>query len=429
MRGRKERLKVEMTAAREKTLWLLDQVPEEFLKKRVHTFYSPIGWHFGHIARTEEYWIICQAVGRPCLDEHYTFLFADLPENPKDNRVNLPSRSEIVDYLAFVRRATFTALDEADLDSADPFLADGYAWEFALQHECQHQETICELMQLIQKASDPFVIPSLRGISSESAAGRDPSFLGMTKIAAGSFHMGSDDRHGYDNEKRAHEVRVEAFELAKTPVTASEWLAFISEGGYSRQELWSAEGWAWRESEDTTMPEYWLEPEDGYLYHGPHGLRAIHSNEPVSCVSWYEADAYARWAGMRLPTEAEWEYAACGPDSRTYPWGGQEPDGRACFAMTSWGPQPAGSYPSGASPFGVLDMAGSVWEWTSTPFLPYPGFEAFPYDGYSKDHMKGLHNVCRGGSWATSAKILRSSFRNWYVPSYRQGFLGVRLAR
>src|SRR4051812_34834816 len=140
---RREALKATMTAAREKTLWLLSQVPEDFLKKRVHTFYSPIGWHFGHIARTEEYWIICKALGRPCLDEHYTFLFADLVENPKDNRVNLPSREEIVAYLSMVRLATFDALGSADLNSGDAFLAEGYGWEFALQHECQHQETIC----------------------------------------------------------------------------------------------------------------------------------------------------------------------------------------------------------------------------------------------------------------------------------------------
>src|SRR5579862_9280609 len=137
MTRRKEELKAAMTQTREKTLWLFSQVPDEFLKRRVHSFYSPIGWHFGHIARTEEFWIICKALGRPCLDEHYTFLFADLPENPKDDRIHLPTREEIVEYLAMVRRFTFEALDSAELESTDPFLADGYGWEFALQHESQ----------------------------------------------------------------------------------------------------------------------------------------------------------------------------------------------------------------------------------------------------------------------------------------------------
>jgi gamma-glutamyl hercynylcysteine S-oxide synthase len=408
MTDRKQQIKAEMTAAREKTLWLLSQVPEEFLKKRVHSFYSPIGWHFGHVARTEEFWIICTALGQPCLDEHYTFLFADLPENPKDNRVHLPSRKEIIDYLAMVRAATFDSLDRADLDSDNPFLADGYGWEFALQHECQHQETICEMLLLIQKSSEQgLCVPPMK----TAIGSRLPEML---QIPGGTFLMGSDDRHGYDNEKSAHEVRVESFEMARTQVTAAQWLRFMNEGGYSRAELWSPEGWAWRCQEQATMPEYWVAVDDGYAYVGPLGLRAIHPEEPASCVSWFEADAFARWAGMRLPTEEEWEFAA-------------RPTEDACFAMTNWGPEPVASH--SANELGLFDMAGNVWEWTSTPFLPYPGFKAFPYDGYSKDHMKGLHKVCRGGSWATSAKILRPTFRNWYVPTYRQGFLGVRLAK
>lgn len=418
---RKDQIKASMTAARERTLWLLERVPEEFLKVRVHDFYSPIGWHFGHIARTEEYWIICEALKRPCLDEHYTFLFADLPENPKDNRVNLPSRQEIIDYLAFVRSATFAALEEADLSSDDPYLADGYGWEFALQHECQHQETICELLQLIQRSSAGFQPVCAPG----KQAGSLRYYGDFVAIPAGTFCMGSDDRHGYDNEKDSHEVRVEAFDMSRTPVTTEEWLGFMADEGYTRPELWTPEGWAWREKEEVTKPEYWKEAEDGYSYFGPHGLRSIDPREPVSCVGWYEADAFARWAGARLPTEAEWEYAARGPNSLDYPWGEGLPD--ACFDMANWGPEPVGQHAPG--PFGLHDMAGNVWEWTSTPFLPYPGFIAFPYDGYSKDHMKGHHMCCRGGSWATSLRILRSSFRNWYVPTYRQGFLGLRLAR
>lgn len=423
MTDRKQQLKAEMTAAREKTLWLLSQVPEEFLKKRVHDFYSPIGWHFGHIARTEEFWIISTALGRPCLDEHYTFLFADLPENPKDNRVHLPSREQIVGYLDFVRRACFDALDHADLESENPFLNDGYGWEFALQHECQHQETICELMHLIQQSSARDTIQVRCFDSADKAA----EFL---TVRGGAFCMGNDELHSYDNEKSAHTVHVDSFELARAPVTAAQWLSFMTDGGYDRRELWEEKGWAWRQAQNVTMPEYWLRVGEGYAYFGPQGLREIDPNEPVSCVSWYEADAFARWAGARLPTEAEWEYAARGSLSTRFPWGDEAPDSsRACFAMSDWRALPPARYPAGANPQGVLGLAGGVWEWTSTAFLPYPGFEAFPYDGYSKDHMKGEHRVCRGGSWATSAKILRSSFRNWYVPSYRQGFLGVRLAR
>jgi iron(II)-dependent oxidoreductase len=154
----------------------------------------------------------------------------------------------------------------------------------------------------------------------------------------------------------------------------------------------------------------------------------------VSSVSWFEADAYARWAGKRLPTEAEWEYAAAHDPavgrSCVYPWGDDEPTpDLACFDIAEWQPAPVGDRPDGASALGLLDMAGGVWEWTASPFLPYPNFEAWPYDGYSREHMDGRHFVCRGGSWATSAPNLRCAFRNWYVPTYRQGFLGLRCAQ
>src|SRR5947209_6003062 len=141
----KQSLREAMERTRARTLWLLDQVPEEYLKVRVHNFYSPIGWHFGHVGRTEEYWICHKALGLPVVDDHLSFLFADLPENPKDNRVHLPSRAQIVEYLAITRKRALDALSNAELDESSPYLREGYAFDFAVQHECQHQETICEM--------------------------------------------------------------------------------------------------------------------------------------------------------------------------------------------------------------------------------------------------------------------------------------------
>src|SRR5262249_14823002 len=153
---------------------------------------------------------------------------------------------------------------------------------------------------------------------------------------------------------------------------------------------------------------------------------------PAGCLSWYEAEAYCRWSGKRMPTESEWEFAAAsaplplregaGGGIADFPWGDEpaSPE-KASFGLNSWGAKPASEFAPNAN--GIRGMAGGLWEWTSSQFLPYPGFEAFPYDGYSKDHMKGEHRVCRGGSFATAAPILRCSFRNWYVPAYRQGFL------
>lgn len=383
--ARKQAIRNQMAAARQKTLALLDWVPQSHFRVRVHDFYSPVGWHFGHIGMTEEFWVCEQALKHPCRDEQLRFLFTNIPDNPKDDRVHLPTREEIVAYLASTRERTLAALDATDLDTDDPLVADGYAWEFAHQHECQHQETIVELLQLI----------TLRTQRAEEAVfGRNPVYAeagAMQTVPGGGFRMGSDSRHSYDNEQHAHEVEVGTFELDTAPVTAAQWLQFIQDGGYRRSELWTTGGWQWRKQENATAPEYWIPTPDGqaFAYAGPQGLREIDPNEPAGSLSWYEADAYARWIGKRLPTEAEWEYAMRDQDT----------------------------------------VPGSVWQWTSSPFLPYPGFKAYPYDGYSLEHMDGNHFVCRGGSWATDACIRRRTFRNWYVPTYRQGLLGVRCAR
>jgi len=385
---RKQALMTQMAAARQRTLSLLDWVPQDYFQVRVHDFYSPVGWHFGHIGMTEESWVREQALRQPCRDEKLRFLFANIPDNPKDARVHLPSRAEIVAYLAATRERTFQALAETDLDTEDPLLADGYAWEFAHQHECQHQETIVELLQLIAQRTEPHPEEAFFG-SEESHAESAP--MEMRLVPGGVFTMGSNHRHVYDNEQNAHTVKVASFTLDEKPVTSAQWLQFLRAGGYKRPDLWTPEGWQWREQENATAPEYWIPTPDGqtFAFAGPRGMSTIRPEDPVSSISWYEADAYARWIGKRLPTEAEWE-----------------------FAMQD-----------------LEEVPGTVWQWTSSPFLPYPGFKAFPYAGYSLEHMDGKHFVCRGGSWATDACIRRRTFRNWYVPTYRQGLLGVRCAR
>jgi iron(II)-dependent oxidoreductase len=418
---RREQLRDRLIAVRGETLRLFEQVPDDFLRRRVHSFYSPIGWHFGHVGRTEEYWV-GQATGlAPCSAE-LSFLYADLPDNPKDNRVHIPDREGTLRYLERTREAALEALDRANFDDSNALLADGYAWEFAIQHECQHQETITEMLCLIHKEIGGR-LP--RGLHAEQGSAQE---FGL--VPKGKFLMGSDDRHGYDNEKAAHEVAVDAFYLATEPVTAGQWLRFMAADGYLRKEFWSRKGWAWRRAESVIAPEYWFPAEDGgWGSYGMFGPRELHPEEPVTCISWFEADAFCRWAWKRLPTEVEWEYAAAGLAERRYPWGENSPsDTMAVYGRHRGGPAPVGTCPKGEAPFGMLDMAGNCWEWTASPFRPYPGFRPFPYDGYSKDHMDGRHFVCRGGSWATAGPILRCSFRNWYVPSYRQGFIGLRLA-
>ncbi len=423
----KPELRARLEAVRERTLWLLDRVPDADLPRRVHAFYSPVGWHFGHVGRTEEFWACGEAMRRPLVDDRLSFLFADRPDNPKEARVHLPARAEIVAYLAETRRRTLDALDAAEIGPDAPeILRDGYAFLFPAGHEAQHQETIAELLQLLQRGGDSGTHPPQAW-----TPGRAPT---MVPLPGGAFVMGAKTPETYDNESPAFTAEIAPFALADAPVTAYEWSRFVEDGGYARPELWTPEGGAWREAEGAVLPEYWLRREGAWLALGPWGERPLHPDEPAASISAHEADAYARWAsienpGTRLPTEREWEYAASragGP----YPWGAAEPtDARAVHALENWSPAPVATHPAGATPDGLHDMAGNVWEWCATPFGPYAGFRAYPYDGYSADHMEGAHRVCRGGSWATSPRLLRKTFRNWYVPTYRQGFLGVRLAR
>ena len=411
VKARKDALIRDMQATRRKTLQLLANIPDELLNIRVHTFYSPIGWHFGHIGMTEEFWTLTQVLKQSPRNAEYSFLFANLPENPRDNRVHLPPRTAIIDYLAATRHDALQALNSTDITSDAPLISDAYAWDFAHQHECQHQETIMELLQLLAqhegkqqsmdsapladiplfkqtefKQTDTALIPLIPKLEEEEGE--------MAVIPGGSFLTGSDAHCGYDNEKCAHMVEVAAFELERYPVTVRQWLEFIQDGGYQKKTLWNLAGWEWRQAENINYPEYWQPCRQGFGCYRPSGMCALSEDEPVMSISWYEADAYARWAGKRLPTEAEWEHAA------------------RLDIMAS----------------GLRHMTGGVWQWTSSPFLPYPGFTSFPYDGYSLDHMDGNHYVCRGGSWASDARIMRPSFRNWYVPDYRQGFLGLRCA-
>jgi iron(II)-dependent oxidoreductase len=426
----KESLRQRLAAVRARTLALMEKVSDEDLRIRVHDFYSPIGWHFGHVGRTEEFWVMVEALKREPLDPYLSWLLADLPDNPKDNRTKVMDRAGLQAYMAQTREVVLEALDKADLEAENPLTKGGYGWDFAIQHECQHQETIAEMLTLLERKkglprSDqawPMPIEWMSGLTHE-----------WLEIPGGEFVMGSDHPFGYDNEKRAHVTSVAPFELSRYPVTAHQWSGFIADGGYRTPSLWLKAGWEWREKENATMPEYWVEREGAYFTFSPMGLRAIHPDEPVGCLSWFEAEAYTHWSGQRMPTEAEWEFAASvtpSGEKRLFPFGNDPatPE-EVVHGLHNFCPQPLGYRSSKLNPWGVEGLAGNLWEWTSSKFLPYPGFEAFPYDGYSKDHMLGGHYICRGGSFATAPEILRATFRNWYVPTYRQGFLGLRLAK
>jgi iron(II)-dependent oxidoreductase len=214
-------------------------------------------------------------------------------------------------------------------------------------------------------------------------------------------------------------VDVAPFWINTALVTNAQYSQFIADGGYERPALWTPAGWSWRQRADLTAPEFWRPSGQGSWTRVRFGhIEEIPPDEPVQHVCWYEADAFARWAGRRLPTEAEWEKAAAGSDAA-----------RANLGGRLFRPAPAGSHPEGRSRAGAYQMIGDVWEWTASDFSPYPGFRSFPYREYSEVFFGPEYKVLRGGSWATHPAAVRLTFRNWDYPIRRQIFSGLRLAR
>jgi iron(II)-dependent oxidoreductase len=262
----------------------------------------------------------------------------------------------------------------------------------------------------------------------------DASLPAEVLVEAGPFQMGaSDDPWAYDNERPAHLVDLPAYYIDTTPVTNRAYIAFIEAGGYDDPRWWHPKGWEWRTTKDKRAPGFWTREGGQWLRRRFGRIEPVPPDEPVQHVSWYEADAYARWAGKRLPTEAEWEKAARwdpgAQRSRRFPWGDSYEEGRANLGQRRLRPAPVGAFPQGASAYGVHQMLGDVWEWTSSDFTAYPGFRSFPYKEYSEVFFGPEYKVLRGGSWAADPLAVRGTFRNWDYPIRRQIFTGFRCAR
>jgi iron(II)-dependent oxidoreductase len=251
-------------------------------------------------------------------------------------------------------------------------------------------------------------------------------------IAGGAFMLGAARGSGFvfDNEKWAHAVEVCPFRIARAPVTNVEFAAFVNEGGYAREELWSAAGWEWRQKNGAEHPIYWLRQEGGnWLVRRFDRLVSLENHLPVLHVSWHEAEAYCKWAGRRLPSEAEWEMAASvtnDGEKRKYPWGNESPTSeRANLDWRAMECIEVGALPAGDSAHGCRQMIGNVWEWVGDDFSPYPGFVIDPYKEYSAPWF-GNHKVLRGGCWSTRCHLIRSTWRNFYTPDRRDVWAGFR---
>jgi iron(II)-dependent oxidoreductase len=427
----KDTLAERLIEARERTRWLLSKVSDEDLSRQHDPIMSPLIWDYGHIGNYEELWLLERAFGKGLSGrELYDIYDASLTPRSERPSLNLLDRSSADRYLDAVREAALEVLEDADLDGNDPLLKGGFVYHMILQHEYQHNETMLQTLQLMR--GDGYR-PEARV---ELPPGNPPDEE-MIHIACGPFIMGTDDRSwALDNERGAHEVEVPSFYLDKTPVTNRAFLGFVEEGGYEREELWDPEGWAWIVEEGISSPKHWYQKEPHDWWTQRFGFdEPLAMDAPVVHVSWFEADAYARWAGKRLPTEAEWEKAASWePRTKTkrlYPWGDEPPTSpeMANLDQLAFGVAEVGAYPAGASAYGILGMIGDVWEWTASEFSAYLGFESFPYPEYSEVFFEEGYRVLRGGSWATRPGAIRNTFRNWDFPLRRQLFVGFRCAR
>ncbi len=422
----KQQLASGLEEARQRTHRLLKPLDDERLTTQFDPVMSPPVWDYAHIGAFEELWLVQRLSGAPpmleeSLERAYNAL--DTPRVAR-GRVTLLDRAQTLGYLEEVRRRALALLEEADFSARDRLLAGGFLYDLVIQHEHQHNETILQELQLMPGEYLDALPPAPAG----RAAERD-----MVRVPAGRYPVGSDSHEPYDNEHPRHEVELAAFRIDRFPVTNGDFLAFMADGGYGRPELWSSNGWDWILTFGTGAPEYWFEKDGGWLTRRYGQTVPVDPRLPVSHVCYFEAEAFARWAGKRLPTEFEWEVAASwDPDEgrpRRFPWGDSPPaPDLANLDQNLFGTAPIGSYPQGASAFGCEQMLGDAWEWTSSDFLPYPGFEAFPYSEYSEPFFGSTFKVLRGGSWATRPRVARNTFRNWDHPIKRQIFAGLRCA-
>ena len=418
----KQALAGALDGARQRSLGLLDPLSDEDQLAQHSQLMSPLVWDLAHVGHYEELWLL-RAVARtrpidPAHDDIY-----DAFKHVRKERAELAilGPAEARRHIAMVRGRVFDVLEKIELDPAIPLLNDGFVYGMVAQHEHQHDETMLATLQLM--ASAPVLSgghPRPPGHAALPAPPGRPLPEAEVLVPGGPFVMGTEtEPFAYDNERPAHVVDVASFFIDAGPVTNGEYLAFVEAGGYHDARFWSDAGWGHRLEADLEAPPFWSRAGGGAWSVRRFGRQIdLPLEEPVQHVCWYEADAYARFAGKRLPTEAEWEKAAAGASTAS-----------ANLGQRHFGPGPVGAYPDGASRYGAEQMLGDVWEWTSSDFTAYPGFVTFPYKEYSEVFYGSDYKVLRGGSWATSPLVARTTFRNWDHPVRRQIFAGFRCAR
>lgn len=415
----------------QRTIELVSDLSDEQMMGPHLPITNPLLWEIGHAAWFKEKWVLRHVCNQPAARDDADALW-DSIAIPHDVRWDLPLPSREATY-AYMEDVRDRVLDQ--LLQSEPSEELVYFIKQTVFHEDMHTEAFTYMRQTLEYPAPRF---STDGNPPQSETNGHP-LAGDVEVPGGTFLLGAtrDEPFVFDNEKWAHEVEVKPFAMARAPVTQAEFAAFVDDDGYGRQELWSKEGWAWRKQENAAHPVYWRREANGaWLRRDFDTWLALEPHRPAIHVNWFEAEAYCRWAGRRLPTEAEWEMAAAAspnPDGEgtvstksRFPWGDEAPNPqRANLDWEAMGCIDVGVLPAGDSAFGCRQMIGNVWEWTSSTFLPYPGFEIDPYKEYSEPWF-GTRKVLRGGSWATRSRMLRNTWRNYFTPDRRDVLAGFR---
>jgi gamma-glutamyl hercynylcysteine S-oxide synthase len=426
----RDEIAARLIAARTRTVGLTDCVGDDDLMCQHSPLMSPLVWDLAHVANQEELWLLRGVGGREPMRPEIDPLY-DAFEHPRSKRPSLPllPPAEARSYAQEVRGKVLDLLERVSF-TGSRLVDDGFVFGMIAQHEQQHDETMLATHQLRKGA------PVLTAPPPGPPPGDLLRLPQEVLVPGGTFTMGtSAEPWALDNERPAHVVDVAAFYLDTTPVTNAMYIEFITAGGYDDPRWWTQAGWDHRQRASLSAPLFWERDGSGQWLRRRFGAtELVVPAEPVVHVCWYEADAYARWAGRRLPSEAEWEKAArfdpVSGRSMRFPWGDADPTSDlANLGQRHLRPAPAGSYPDGAAPSGARQLIGDVWEWTASDFLPYPGFAAWPYKEYSEVFFGPDYKVLRGGAFSADPVACRGTFRNWDYPIRRQIFAGFRTAR
>jgi ergothioneine biosynthesis protein EgtB len=426
----------QLASARQRTDELFAVVKPDSLYERPIPERHRIIFYIGHLEAFDWNLFHDRALGVKSFHPEFDRLFAFGIDPvggglPADQPSDWPSLTAVRDYVARIRSMLDENLGDALTDEAPT--ADGFPLSallnVAIEHRLMHAET---LAYMLHQFPIDRKIPQPESLNVSAA----PVIERSIQISSGEVTLGlaRNDGFGWDNEFEGHKVKVPAFAIDQYKVTNRQYLDFINAGGYENRAFWSSDNsdddWNWKSRQGISHPAFWKPEGNRWLYRAMFADVPLPMEWPVY-VSHAEAKAYANWAGKSLPTEAEWQRAAYGTPhegERAYPWGDQTPDATlGNFDFARWNPVPVNAFPQNRSAFGVHGMLGNGWEWTSTPFAPFPGFEPFPfYRGYSADFFDGKHFVMKGGSARTAACMLRRTFRNWFQPHYQYIYTGFR---